>query len=221
MKNILKTYLHRKAKENKSWNDISLKQFKQINDILSVQDKYTIFNLIDIIYGVDSVNLPINEALQYNIDFLKKEIPKPILKEQYNINGRKYNSNIKLTEVSAGQFLDFQNYSKEDEPSFEKMLSVFFIPDGHSYNDGYNMKQVQDDLQDLPITVVNEATFFFKTQFQIFVNSFLHYFSKNLKKMPITTEDYETIMGLIKQADLPNLERFIGSGSSRLTQIFH
>lgn len=205
----------------KTWDDISLKQFNQINDILQAYDKYTIFNLIDIIYGVDSTNLPLNEALQYNIDFLKSPINKPILKEHYIINGRKYSSNIKLTEVSAGQFLDFQNYSREKDPSFEKLLSVFFIPDGHVYNDGYNIQEVMDDLQDLPIPVVYEAAFFFKTQFQIFVNSFLRYFSKNLKKIPMKKDDRKIIMSLIKQVDLNNLDLFTGSGSSRQIQIFH
>ena len=44
-----------------TWNDINLKQFYDIREILSVEDDWTYLNLIDCIYGVNSQNLPINE----------------------------------------------------------------------------------------------------------------------------------------------------------------
>ena len=127
-----------------TWNDINLKQFYDIREILSVEDDWTYLNLIDCIYGVNSQNLPINELKKFDISFIKDEIPDVKLKKYYTLNGTKYNSNCDITRVSVAQFIDYQNYLKEDEVRLEKLLSVFFMPDGcKDYNTGYDIIKVQ------------------------------------------------------------------------------
>ena len=44
-------------------------------------------------------------------------------------------------------------------------ISCFFIPEGHKYNDGYDMLKVKEDVGDLPITTGNALAFFFKSQY--------------------------------------------------------
>lgn len=168
-----------------TWDNITLEKFYKIQDILEVQDDYTNFNLIDTIYGVDSVNMDITELSKYPISFLNEPINEKNvkLKDKYEINGRVYVSNVNLTQVKTNQFIDFNNYVTNNIREFEKMLSVFMIPEGHTYNDGYNIKEVQEDLLQLDIVTVQSLCFFFTTQFQLFVQISQIYLAEELKQV--------------------------------------
>lgn len=137
----IKKYFNKKEVKKKTWADITLEDFKEIKNIMEIQDEYTIYNLIDYIYKVDSSKMDITKLYKYNVDFLSEPVPvKDIkIKEKYTINGRKYISSVNLTKVITSQFIDFTNYVRQSPDDFEKILSVFFIPEGHEYNDGYDM----------------------------------------------------------------------------------
>lgn len=167
---------------SKSWDDVTLEQFYKIKDILEVQDKYTVLNLIDIIYGIDSSALPAKDLDRYvkKLQFLNEEIKGNKPSKHYKLNGREYDCHYDLTVISTAQFLDYQNYSKDNKP--EDILTVFIFPKGHEYNDGYDIEQVKEDIMQMPITEVYNAAFFFAVQLKIYVNRFQHYLSKNMKK---------------------------------------
>lgn len=157
-----------KKVSEKTWNDITLEQWYKINDILEVQDEWTIYNLIDYIYDVDSTELPLHEISKYSIDFLQT----PIENVECNVkklvfNDREYEGFFDLTRITAAQFVDYQNYMKEDKIKYEKLLSVFIIPKGKKYNSGYSLSLVQEDILKMPITLVHKISFFFQKQFQV------------------------------------------------------
>lgn len=182
-----------------TWKDITLKQFLEIQDIIQVQDDYTAINLINCIYNLDCEELPITELKKYTLDFLKTDIPEVKLKKHYTLNGRTYDSNFDLTVVTTAQFIDYNNYIKD--PNYVDLLSVFFIPEGHKYNDGYDMKQVKEDLLQLDICTVKSAAFFFDRQLRILYKLFQHYSIKRLKKEKVDKK----IIDKFKQVDLASL----------------
>lgn len=190
------------------WNNITLKQFYQIQELLTEPDEYTALNIIDIIYDVDSANMTINQISKYSLEFLKSTIPTVQLSNTYTINEHEYQCNCNLTEVKTNQFIDYQNYMKEDKPRFENMLSVFFIPSGHNYHDGYDMQQVKTDMLSLPITVVQSAAFFFERQLQIFVSLFQHYLTQSVKKMKLNRQQKKQIISQLQSMDLANMVSF-------------
>ena len=53
------------------------------------------------------------------------QIPKAKLKDTYTLNGTTYKSNLDLTKVTAAQFIDYQNYVKE-QPLCYKTLCVLY-----------------------------------------------------------------------------------------------
>lgn len=192
-----------------TWSDITLKQFYEIKDILSIEDDWTYLNLIDCIYGVDCQNLPISELKKYNIEFIKDPIPKVKLEKFYTINGTKYNSNCDLTKVTVAQFIDYQNYLKETEPKLEKLLSVFFIPEGYKdYNTDYDIIQVQKDLLDLPIDVAQSIGFFFSQQLHLFVILFPYSLINQVKKMKLEKKKKKEVIARIKQMKSFNSELY-------------
>ena len=189
-----------------NWNDITLKQFYDIREILSVEDDWTALNLIDCIYQVDCQAMPIQELKKYDISFIKDEIPDVKLNKYYTLNGTKYNSNCDITRVSVAQFIDYQNYLKEDEVRLEKLLSVFFMPDGcKDYNTGYDIIKVQEDLMDLPIPVAQSIGFFLGRQFKLFFLIFRYYLIKQVKKLKMEKTKKKEMIANIKKMDLWDL----------------
>ena len=185
------------------WENITLKQFYEIQSILSVTDDWTALNLIDAIYNVDCQNLPVNQLSKFDISFIKEPIPEVKLKKYYTLNGVKYNSNYDITKVTVAQFIDYQNYLKEPEIRLEKLLSVFFMPDGcKDYNTGYDIIKVQEDLLDLPIPVAQSIGFFFGRQFKLLFLIFRYYLIKQVKKLKMEKTKKKELIADIRKMDL-------------------
>lgn len=192
----------------KNWNDITLKQFNEIQNLLSQPDEYLTCNLLDVIYGTDSANMTIAELAPYKnaLQFLTEPIPHCKLKQKYEINGTVYDSNLDLTVLTVAQFVDYQTYIKEEHIELNKVLSVFFTPEGHSYNDGYDMKKVQNDLLNLDIVTITTASFFFEIQFAMFVDLFQRSLKQTVKK---TVKDKMKRKEMLKQLESDNLVSFL------------
>lgn len=192
----------------KDWKDITLREYYTIKELLEEPDEYTTYNIIDLLYSVDSVNLPLTELKKYNgaLEFLNKEIPIVKLEEKYEINGIIYMTGYNLSKISAAQFIDYNNYTGTNK--YEDYLSVVFIPEGHQYNDGYDIDQVKKDLLNLPITVVRSLVFFYTLQCTKLQNSFLSYLKKDLRKMKMEKEKRKEIEELIDKLEKTNLELF-------------
>lgn len=176
--------------KQKGWKDVTLKQFYEIQELIKEQDEYTMLNLISLLWNVDASTLPAKDLTKYckQLGFLNTELPKVTPKKSYTINGTKYNSNYGLPSMTTGQFVDYQNYLKKDG-KFEDLLSVFFTPEGHKYNDGYNIDKVKEDILQLSIVDVSAMAFFFKTQLRIFCNYFQSYLIQKMKKAGMKKED--------------------------------
>ena len=193
----------------KTWKDITLRQFNKIQDLLQEIDEYTTLNIIDVLYDVDSANMPAMEVMNkyaHSLDFLTTTIPtNEKLKETYTINQREYNSNINLTQMTTAQFVDYQNYTKENPVDISKCLSVFVIPKGHTYNDGYDLKQVQEDIKDLDMVTINTLAFFFKKLYILLLETTLLCLTQETTQMNIPTQKKEEILNQLKQIDLASL----------------
>ena len=65
------------------------------------------------------------------------------------------------TKMTAGQFIDFQALAKDPEKNLVQLLSVFLIPAGHAYNDGYDIDAVQDAIGQMSVQDAMEVMAFF------------------------------------------------------------
>lgn len=196
--------------KKKDWKDITLKQFLMIQELLTEPDEYLTFNLLDVVYGIDSASLTVSELAPYKdaLNFLNESIPHVKLNSEYTLNGTVYESNFDLTVVTVAQFVDYQNYIREENPSFNKLLSVFFVPKGMEYNKGYDIKKVQDDLLELDICSVVTLAFFFEIQLSIFLSSFQRYSIKSVKKMKVSKEQKRAMIKKLEEMDLSSLISF-------------
>lgn len=187
--------------KNMTWYDVTLYQFNEIEKAVNIEDDTErVFRLAEIIFGEDVTNLPLKEFNEKvkQLVFLKEEMPNKIPPKKIEVNGRKYFLDCLLGNITTAQYVDFTNQSNTGDLS--KMLSVFVIPEGHKYNDGYDMLQVMDDINSLPIPIVNSIAFFFSRQFSVFMEIFQRYSTKQIKKTNLPKEVKENLIKAVEKS---------------------
>ena len=128
--------------KKRDWENITLRDWYKIQELLTVTDEYTMYNILDYLYDIDSVNMPISDLRNYSLAFLNNTDQLDNYKVDPDYDKR-YDFSLDLTKISVAQFIDYNNYIKEDPVKFEKILSVFIYPKGKTYNDGsYNIEDV-------------------------------------------------------------------------------
>lgn len=144
-----------------TWENISLKQYIEvyniiINDEIPQDEKLVL--VTQLLYGVDVLNKPITEVKTYfNAvgELLTTEPSKMPLKDKYSINGVTYKLDKQIEKITTAQFIDYTNITKEISiNNYNEFLSIFLIPEGHKYNDGYDVRKTQNDIDNYLSIVV-------------------------------------------------------------------
>lgn len=191
--------LFRRRITQRNWDDITLEKFYKLSKLGKSPNVY---DVIDIVYDINCRELPIKDVPNYKIDFLNTTCPKRPIKKHYVLNGTKYNALFDITRISAAQFVDFRNYAATGA-KLEDILSVCLIPEGHTYNDGYDIQQLKKDILQLPITDVQTISFFFINQLFVLLESIQSSLTSNLETMK--TEETMKLKSLLENLDLPYL----------------
>ena len=96
---------------------------------------------------------------------------------------------------------------------YEDILSVFIIPKGHKYGDGYDINEVKQDILQLNMVDINAISQFFFRQFELFSETFRLYLIQYLKKEEKTAKGeqkekiQETIEKLL-EVNFPDLASY-------------
>lgn len=195
-----------------TWANITYRQLLDIREAANIEDENErVYAIMEAVFGEDVLNLPLkdfNEKCK-ELQFLQKEIPNDLHVKDIKVNGREYYFDGLLGKITTAQYIDFQNYQKNNDE--QKSFSVFIIPKGHKYNDGYDMEQVFNDILDIPVPVLFSASFFFSRQFELFIRIFRRYSIKQMKKLGLpkeAMENLEKVVNLSTTMMLTPLESF-------------
>lgn len=195
-----------------SWNDITYRNLLDIREAANIEDENErVYAIMEAVFGKSVLDLDLkNFALKCKeIEFLQKQIPNNLHVKDIKVNGREYYFDGLLGNITTAQYIDFQNYQKNNDEY--KTFSVFIIPKGHKYNDGYDMERVFNDILDIPVPVLFSASFFFSRQFELFIRIFRHYSIKQMKKLGLpkeAMENLEKVVNLSTEMMIPPLESF-------------
>ena len=210
-----------KEKNPFDWENITIEKYYKIKDILDdeVDDDITKnVKLVAVMLNKDEQevwDMDMAEAGNYisRLQFLNKfELPKhPNMKiklPSYDLVVIK-----DLTKINVAQYVDFQNFVKMPmRESMEKILSIFLIPEGCSYNTGYDIIDVQKEIRENMSFRVAEGllSFFIEKYGRSLIHS-LVYCRRQVKK----TKDKEMMENLEKtekeiQEKLDSLIHLIG-----------
>lgn len=183
------------------WNDVKLYQFNKLQDLLKIDgDEERMIEIAELLLGESVLDLPVAEfAKKVNeLNFLKEPIPTNVPPKKVKVNGRNYYLDCLLGNITTAQYVDFTNHAKTNDIC--KMLSVFLIPEGHKYNDGYDMMEVMNDINDLPITVVNDAAFFFGRHFSVFMKNLQSYSIDQIKETNMPKEVKDNLIKVVRDS---------------------
>ena len=195
-----------------TWNDITYRNLLDIREAANIEDENErVYAIMEAVFGEDVLNLPLkdfNEKCK-ELQFLQKPIPNDLHIKTIKVNGREYYFDGLLGKITTAQYIDFQNYQKANDEC--KSFSVFIIPKGHKYNDGYDMDQVFNDILDVPVPILFSASFFFIRQFELFIRIFRRYSIKQMKKTGLpkeVMENLEKVVNLSTEMMITPLESF-------------
>ena len=136
-----------------NWNSISGDKYWAIVDILNNPDASDLQKQAELIALIEDVD--IDTILNMNMNDVAAKINKLVFLNKFELdkhyNPRKikvgdveYNVYPDLTNLNVAQFMDYQTFiTKPFRESYDKILSIFIIPDGHNYNEGYDILDVQ------------------------------------------------------------------------------
>lgn len=174
-----------------SWSKLPVGKFKDILRITKsemAEDEKSLLCaalLSDLTYD-SLLELPLEETQKIvkRTAFLYTP-PKPQhIKRSYNLNGRTYYPLTSMEEMTTAQFIDFNSLVEAMDELLPEFLSVFFIPKGHKYNDGYDMKQVAKDISErLSVEEALGLASFFVNAYKRYVRRTLLYSEVALEMM--------------------------------------
>lgn len=167
----------------KSWSELKVRDYQKIVNIseLNCGDDEKNLRVAAILAEMeyeDFIQLPLADIPQYmdNCEFLKE---KPIYRKprkHYKINDKDFVLLKDSVEMTVAQYIDFQTISVEGfERHIAEMLAIFLVPEGHTYNDGYNNDDVIEDVLDLNMEeAYNIASFFTKKCIRLYKRSLMY-----------------------------------------------
>lgn len=140
-------------------SDINIATFYQIQDIANeeISDFEKNIKILSVFTGISYEDLlkenanECQEALAEinkiykNIDFVENNSKNRL--KQITINGVKYKITEKLDEISVAQYIDFQNFCNFKKNNMAEILGVFLIPEGSSYNTGYDVLELVEKIK--------------------------------------------------------------------------
>ena len=181
-----------------NWNEVTLSEFEQIQQILAadISEDYKLVHLLSVLSGESPdtfLNMPLSELMQLNkaLSFFEVDIPTVKVKNSYTINGHKYTLKANIPELTTSQFIDYSNYCANNM-SAPDVLSVFLIPKGHKYNDGYSIDEVKRDVLDMSIVDIQAISFFIRKQSALFLMIIQHSLTEQMKEMGMSNRQIES-----------------------------
>ena len=181
-----------------NWLTITLGQYMELMELLKasedviktsgVTDMDIMFEIVKCLYGdeAEDLTLPEYSKLLASLNFLGTSIPKISVKKSYELGGKKYKCNMDLSKVIGNQYIDYMNYVRQENgnENLSKLVSVFLIPDGYKYNEGYDIKELQNLIEDeMKIIDVNAIAFFLPTFLNTYIFLTLKSSLSTMKKM--------------------------------------
>ena len=171
----------------------------------------------------DILDLPILEyqGMAKEAKFLEASfsIPKDAgrIGRTYNLGKWKLTPVSEIGKMSTAQYVDFQHLCDDPLHHLPELVSVFLIPEGHKYNTGYDIIELQDDIRNtLCVADASPLHAIFLRKFNASIKGILLY-SKLQVKMIRDKSEREEMMVRIRQAEMSLAES--GDGLQMLMEL--
>lgn len=175
------------------WKDITVKQYERLCEIYEGDRENFCDLAIEYLFGIKDAEhtLSVTEYAKHinALSFFTKEIPANPPKTEYTLNGTRYTANLVPSALTAAQVQDLTQMGKDGSP-LSDVLSVILVPEGMTYNYGYDLAKAKSDIGSLPVCDGVGLSAFFLTYLKRFIRIFQSSLSRTLLK-EIPTETME------------------------------
>ena len=172
-----------------NYNDMPLGLFLRIDAILRERagdEVGTQVGIIALLTGKtedEVLNLPLADysALAGKTAFLTNHCePREIDTAAPGWNGLE--PTLDFTKITTAQYIDFQTFAKDWPATSVELLSCFLIPEGKTYNNGYDIAEVQGRIREMPFPLALGYAAFFFGRFSASIADSLSYLGSVLKR---------------------------------------
>lgn len=153
----------------KSWSQLPIGKYEKIKEVIRGEVENSDVEILSILCDCDIddiLNAPIAEfrRLMGEASYLntKLDIKDRLRFKSIVIDGTKYIVNTNFKDITTAQYIDFQTFYKDFEKNYCNVLATFIIPEGHTYNDGYDALETAELFREkLSVETAENACFFF------------------------------------------------------------
>lgn len=180
--------------KKKSFKDINLKDYKKIVEInnreldSNLEKDIAVLSVLLCVEESEVYNLPIVElrSLIEQINWVYEYEFKPTgkLVNKLKIDGIEYTVNPDINSFTVSQYMDFQNFWDKRNERMGNLLAVFIVPQGKKYNEGYDVIELADRLEEIfTLDDWNNVCFFFLKNYLTSIKASLLYSDWQMRKM--------------------------------------
>lgn len=131
------------------WSELPIGKLMEIEKIDDSDELAAAIKINAILAGVtedEILQLPLATVAEMTKKraFMEKRPPLHLPKKKHNLGGTTYIFDAEPQRITTGQFIDFMALEEGD---FVGALSIFLIPEGHTYNKGYDIEKAKDDIK--------------------------------------------------------------------------
>jgi len=178
---------------NKSmtWDSISIGQFADIVKVSKSKDSdlekaIRYYCIIHNISYDECTNMPIDKMTikLKTLSFAAVEPKARFDGLKIDINGNRYNITPSAAQMTAGQFIDYQNtINSNNRDDLSLLCALFIIPEGKKYGDGYDVLELRDELNDhMCIRDALGISFFLQKSFTVLSTTILRSLVRKMKR---------------------------------------
>lgn len=196
----------------KDWSDVTLSTWMRMNEITARENEIErivgFVALFNEMTEDEVLALPLDKFKEYMAQMGWMNTPPDIEqpKQEYTINGKTYVLTMNFHKLTTAQYIDFQSYTKSED--YSQMLSVFLIPKGKKYAEGYDIYEVQQDLKQMPVQEVLGLMGFFIILYRSWSRALLKYSSRILRKAAKREKNPELMETVTKMEELADMFGF-------------
>ena len=214
----------------KSYNDLTVGKYQELRKLElegldALEQQVAILAVLNDMDEDEVFNLPLADyqKLASDMHFLDTQ---PVINTKHNpktikIGGEEYDVVQDARDLTAGQYIDYQHYlGVEDfDGQLPNILTVFVIPKGKKYGEGYNMAELADTFKEkMPIITAMEISSFFLRQSLTSIKASLTSLRLKMRMMKMTTRKKEVKEMMQEAIDKLGLLRDSISSLDGLTQ---
>lgn len=160
-----------KGKVKKSWKDVSITDYKKILKIFDreydspLEKEMAVCALLNGISEDDMYAKTFAQSRQMvsEIQWIKEPFSfnQKWNAKKINVNGKRCKIIQSIDQLPMSAYLDFTNFWEKKNDRMGNVLACFIIPEGYQYNEGYDVLEFAQELEDtLSIVDWNNIAFF-------------------------------------------------------------